>query len=87
MGNGASGAVYNVGGGEEASLVEAIALAERVAGRGLRIEAHEAAAGDVRRTRADVGKALRELGWSPQTSLADGLVAQWRWVAGRVAAR
>ena len=87
MGNGASGAVYNVGGGEEASMSEAIALAERIAGRELRVESHPAAAGDVRRTRADVGAALRELAWAPQTVLADGLSAQWEWVAGRVAAR
>jgi UDP-glucuronate 4-epimerase len=87
MGNGASGSVYNVGGGEEASMTEAIALAERIAGRELLIEAHGAAAGDVRRTRADVRAALRELGWEPQTSLTEGLAAQWEWVAGRVAAR
>lgn len=87
MDNGASGAVYNVGGGEEASLREAIALAEGIAGRALQVDRHPAAAGDVRRTRADVGAARRVLGWEPRTSLVDGLAAQWEWVAGRVAAR
>jgi len=29
----------------------------------------------------------RELGWKPETSLSDGLAAQWQWAAGRVAAR
>ncbi len=87
MDNGAPGAVYNVGGGQEASMTEAIALAETIAGRTLRIEQHEAARGDAKRTRADVRKALDELGWAPQTALADGLAAQWEWVAGRVAAR
>ena len=87
MHSGASGAVYNVGGGQEASMTEAIALAERLAGRELRIEPHVAATGDVRRTRADVRKALDELGWAPRTVLTDGLAAQWEWVAGSVAAR
>ena len=87
MDNGASGAVYNVGGGEEASMTEAIALAESIAGRELRIESRDAAAGDVRRTRADVRKARRDLGWAPRTPLVDGLAAQWEWAAGRVAAR
>ena len=33
-----SGALYNVGGGEEASVLEAIALLERIAGRTLHLE-------------------------------------------------
>ena len=80
------GELYNVGGGEEATMAEAIALAEEISGRTLAVERHGAAAGDVRRTRADVAKAEEELGWRPITSLAEGLEAQWAWVAGRVAA-
>lgn len=83
---GRTGEIYNVGGGEEATMAEAIALAEDLSGRRLSVERHGVAAGDVRRTRADVSKAERELGWGPVTSLEDGLRAQWTWVAGRVAA-
>jgi UDP-glucuronate 4-epimerase len=86
MERGRAGELYNVGGGEEATMSEAIALAEEISGASLAVERHGAAAGDVRRTRADVVKAERELGWRPATSLADGLRAQWAWVAGRVAA-
>jgi nucleoside-diphosphate-sugar epimerase len=83
---GRAGELYNVGGGDEATMAETIALAEEISGRTLAVERHGAAAGDVRRTRADVAKAEEELGWRPTTSLADGLEAQWAWVAGRVAA-
>jgi nucleoside-diphosphate-sugar epimerase len=86
MERGTTGAIYNIGGGDEATMSDAIALAERVAGRELLVERHGDAAGDVRRTRADVSKAAAELGWRPTTGLADGLRAQWDWVAGRVAA-
>jgi nucleoside-diphosphate-sugar epimerase len=86
MERGHAGEIYNVGGGEEATMGEAIALAERIAGRELAIERHGAAVGDVRRTRADVGKARADLGWQPTTGLADGLRAHWDWVAARVAA-
>jgi len=86
MERGTTGAIYNIGGGDEATMSDAIALAERVAGRELLVERHGDAAGDVRRTRADVSKAAAELGWQPTTGLADGLRAQWDWVAGRVAA-
>ena len=67
-------------------MSDAIALAEGIAGRELLVERHGAAVGDVQRTRADVSKAEAALGWAPTTSLADGLRAQWEWVAGRVAA-
>ena len=86
MERGRAGELYNVGGGEEASMREAIALAEAISGRELVVERHAVAAGDVRRTRADVAKAESELEWRPSTSLADGLRAQWEWVAARVAA-
>jgi UDP-glucuronate 4-epimerase len=86
LGRGRAGELYNVGGGEEATMSEAIALAEGIADRELQLERHGAATGDVRRTRADVGKAERELDWRPTTRLADGLRAQWDWVTARVAA-
>jgi UDP-glucuronate 4-epimerase len=82
MTRGRAGEIYNVGGGE-ATMSEAIAVAERVAGRELAIERHGAAVGDVRRTRADVAKAGAELGWAPTTGLDKGLLEQWRWVAAR----
>jgi nucleoside-diphosphate-sugar epimerase len=81
MERGRGGEVYNVGGGDEATMNEAIALAEAVAGRSLEVERTPAATGDVRRTKADVAKAKAELGWSPQTGLEEGMRAQWRWAA------
>ena len=86
MERGMPGEIYNIGGGEEATMTEAIALAEEIAGRELLVERHGAATGDPGRTRADVTKAARELAWQPTTALAEGLRAQWNWVAGRVAA-
>lgn len=86
MERGRPGEIYNVGGGESATMSETIALAERLAGLPLQLERHAAATGDVRRTGADVSKAAAELGWQPSTPLAEGLAAQWAWVAGRVVA-
>ena len=57
--------------GRRRSMADAIALAERIAGSELRLERHGPAAGDVRRTRADVSKAAAELDWRPRL-LADG---------------
>jgi nucleoside-diphosphate-sugar epimerase len=87
MQRGRVGEIYNVGGGEEATMAAAVALAERLSGRTARLERLGRAAGDVRRTMADGAKAERDLGWRATTPLAEGLQAQWEWVAGRVAAR
>jgi len=86
MEHGGAGEIYNIGGGEESTMSDAIALAERIAGRKLAVERHGPAVGDVRRTRADAAKALAGVGWAPTTVLADGLRAHWKWVAARVAA-
>jgi UDP-glucuronate 4-epimerase len=87
MERGKAGLVYNIGGGEEATMTEVFALAERVSGRRLQIVRKDAAAGDVRRTRADGTRAAEHLGWEPSTPLTRGLAEHWKWVADRVAVR
>jgi UDP-glucuronate 4-epimerase len=82
----AAGTVYNVGGGEEATMREAIATLERVSGRTLDVVERPAAAGDVRRTSADATSIEHDLGWRATTTLEDGLRAQWDWASVRVAA-
>ena len=86
MDGGAPGTVYNVGGGEEASMLEAIALLERVAGRTLDVRHVDVARGDVRRTKADVSRIRDALGWEPRVGLPDGLARMWSWASARVAA-
>jgi UDP-glucuronate 4-epimerase len=81
-----AGAVYNVGGGEEATMREAIGTLEGISGRTLDLVERRAAAGDVRRTSADASRIERDLGWRATTSLTDGLQAQWQWASARVAA-
>jgi len=81
-----AGAVYNVGGGAEATMRDAIAILESVSGRSLEVVERPAAAGDVRRTSADASRIERDLGWRATTALADGLRAQWEWASVRVAA-
>jgi nucleoside-diphosphate-sugar epimerase len=81
-----SGAVYNVGGGAEATLRDAIATLERVSGRKLALVERPPAAGDVRRTSADTSRIERDLSWRATTLLEDGLRAQWEWASVRVAA-
>jgi nucleoside-diphosphate-sugar epimerase len=81
-----AGAVYNVGGGTEATVAEAIALCERIAGRALDVRALPPAAGDPRRTAADTSRIRAELGWEPRVGLEAGLKAQWEWASKRVTA-
>ena len=82
-----AGAVYNVGGGDEATMLEAIALLEEASGRELDVRHVDPARGDVSRTRADITRIRAALGWEPDTKLADGLRAMWAWASARVGAR
>jgi nucleoside-diphosphate-sugar epimerase len=81
-----AGSIYNVGGGEEATMRDAIATLERVSGRTLELVESPAVAGDVRRTSADATRIGRDLDWRATTRLDDGLRAQWEWASVRVAA-
>jgi UDP-glucuronate 4-epimerase len=83
----APGSTYNVGGGAEVSLLEAIETLGRIAGRRLEVVRRPRREGDATRTAADIARIQADLGWQPATALEDGLAAQWSWAADRVAAR
>jgi UDP-glucuronate 4-epimerase len=78
------GAIYNVGGGSEATLRESVAILEELSGRTLDIRYAEVAAGDVRRTLADTGGIRAELGWEPAVDLPTGLAGMLE-AAGAIA--
>jgi UDP-glucuronate 4-epimerase len=76
-----SGVTYNVGGGSETSLLEAIGILERLSGRRLDRHHEGVAMGDVRRTAADTERIRSDTGWVPSTSIEEGLRAQLAWAA------
>ncbi len=86
MDRGSSGSTLNVGGGEEVSMLQAIEALGRIAARRLEVVRSPRREGDPRRTAADTSRIHSEIGWEPRTSFEDGLTAQWRWAADRVAA-
>ena len=86
MERGASGSTFNVGGGTEVSMLEAIETLGRIAQRQLEVVRTPRREGDAARTAADTTRIREALGWEPATPFEEGLAAQWRWAAARVAA-
>jgi UDP-glucuronate 4-epimerase len=80
------GPVLNVGGGQSASMAEAITLLGGMAGGQVPVHVGPSQRGDVRRTGADTTAARARLGWAPQIGLADGLRSELDWVRRRAAA-
>jgi UDP-glucuronate 4-epimerase len=80
----APGRVYNVGGGSRVSVNEALGLIASFSDRPLDVVYLERERGDVRDTGADTTRARRELGFSPQTSVEEGLCAEFEWMRDRV---
>lgn len=76
---GAVGNTYNVGGGSQIGLIEAIDMIGELAGRPLEVHHLGTEHGDVRDTSADTTRARTDLGVQPTTSLQEGLTAQFAW--------
>jgi UDP-glucuronate 4-epimerase len=72
--------VLNIGGGAPTSLRRALEIVEDLTGRTLEVRYTPRERGDVRDTAADTSRAQRILGFSPQTSLAEGLEAEFEWM-------
>jgi nucleoside-diphosphate-sugar epimerase len=78
--NGRPGAVYNIGGGTQVELLEALAQIEQLLGVKIEVEHLPDARGDVRRTCSDPRSATVDLGFAPRVGLEEGLMSQAAWV-------
>ena len=77
--SGKTGEIYNISGGQERTINEALAIIEAEVGRPLHIERIDPARGDQERTFGDSTKAHNELGFSQTTMLEEGLARQVAW--------
>jgi nucleoside-diphosphate-sugar epimerase len=80
---GAHGTVYNVGGGTQVRLLDALRKMEELLGMPIAVDHLPNARGDVRRTCSDPRRAARDLGFTPGISLEEGLARQVEWALDR----
>jgi UDP-glucose 4-epimerase len=80
-GAGQNGGVFNVGTGQETSVVDLYELCRRVAGSDLEAEPAPARLGELQRSVLDVSLAEQELGWRAETPLEEGLRRTWESIA------
>jgi nucleoside-diphosphate-sugar epimerase len=71
--------VYNVGGGSQVDVLEAIAILEQALGVKAKIDFQPRPPGDPMRTRADATRIRADLGFAPTTPIEEGLRAEAEW--------
>ena len=76
------GQVYNIGGGEELALLDAIRIIAGELGVEPSIRHEAARPGDQRRTWADTARARADFGYQPLVEPRAGLAEQVRWQVG-----
>lgn len=77
--NGIPGAVYNIGGGTQASVNQVITFIESQIGK-IAINRHSAQPGDVFKTCACCELAKKEINFQPSFTLEQGLIKEIEWV-------
>jgi UDP-glucose 4-epimerase len=64
----------------EASVLDLVRINSGVAGRSLQPQFGSARPGELERSVLAVDRAVRDLGWSPSTSLVDGIGKVYCWI-------
>lgn len=77
---------FNIGTGVETSVVRLTEVLNAAAGTNVPVEKAPARLGELQRSAVDIGKAHKVLGWSPRTSIEDGLRDTFRFFAERESA-
>jgi UDP-glucose 4-epimerase len=87
-GDACRGHAYNVGGRDSVDLLELLGILGSILDVEPRPVHTDPRPGDVRRSSADISAAARDLGWSPEVSLEDGLqrTVEWLTSSARVSA-
>ncbi len=80
---GVEGRVYNIGGGSRISINGVLEILRTLLKNEIMVRYEPVQAGDPPHTYADSGRARRELGFKPQTTLEDGLQKMVEWFSGR----
>lgn len=75
-------AVYNVGGGSQIEVLEAISILEKALGVRAEIQFEPRPPGDPLRTRADATRIRSDLDFAPDTPIEKGLAAEAEWARG-----
>ena len=78
----ASGKVFNIGTGRSITLLDLLAAINRLTGKNVVPKFAEPRAGDVRLSCADISRARRDLGYSPEITLEEGLTRTLSWMQG-----
>jgi nucleoside-diphosphate-sugar epimerase len=73
------GEIYNIGGGTQKRLKDIFPLLENICQKKVRIASNERQKGDMLHTLANIEKARKDLNYSPQIKLQDGLKEEWLW--------
>jgi nucleoside-diphosphate-sugar epimerase len=71
--------IFNLGTEEENSTATGISIVEEILRKKIKMKHIAARPGDQSRTKANIDKARRLLGYNPKTSLKEGLEAQVKW--------
>lgn len=77
---GKEGQVYNVGGGSRIKLIETIRIIEEISGKRADLKYRDHQRGDSKHTYADVSKAKRDFGYSPEVNIYEGLKRHYEWL-------
>jgi UDP-glucuronate 4-epimerase len=72
--------IYNIGNNNPVQLKELINVCEQVVQRKANIKYAPVPPGDVFRTFADVKKAQKDLGYTPQVTLQEGITKTYEWI-------
>ena len=76
---GVEGEIFNIGGGDVVSVLDVLAILEKITGSTPKVRHAAPRPGDQRHTRADFTKATATLGYEPRVGAVDGLTAQVEW--------
>jgi UDP-glucuronate 4-epimerase len=81
---GRPGGIYNVAGGNSATVVDVLEVLATLVDGELSIEHGPPVPGDARKTGADTSRAKEDLGYAPRTPLAEGLARQFEAAKARL---